>query len=231
MKRILIVEDDKDIVKIIRFTLEREGFEVSATYDGSTGLAEVRRSHPDLLILDLLLPKLHGLEICKVIRGDRTLKQLPILILTARKGEADRVVGLELGADDYVTKPFSARELLARVRALLRRAEPPNEIEETIEVGRLSVDPSSHRVTLSDRPVPLSKQEFNLLHFLASRPGRVFTRQQLLDAVWGKDRFVTPRSVDAYIRRLRGKIEARQGSPAYLKTVRGVGYMFDVQGS
>jgi len=157
MKRILIVEDDEDIVKIIRCTLEREGFEVAATHDGASGMAEVRRLRPDLLILDLVLPKLPGLEVCKAIRADRGLRQLPILILTARREEADRVVGLELGADDYVTKPFSARELLARVRALLRRAEPPEEIEKPIEVGRLSLDPASHRVALDGRPLSLTK--------------------------------------------------------------------------
>ena len=227
MKRILIVEDDEDIVKIIRCTLEREGFEVAATHDGASGMAEVRRLRPDLLILDLVLPKLPGLEVCKAVRADRGLRQLPILILTARREEADRVVGLELGADDYVTKPFSARELLARVRALLRRAEPPEEIEKPIEVGRLSLDPASRRVVLDGRPLSLTKQEFDLLHFLASRPGRIFSRQQLLDQVWGESRFVTPRNADAYIRRLRRKIELPAVSSAFLKTVRGVGYMFD----
>jgi DNA-binding response OmpR family regulator len=227
MKRILIVEDDEDIVKVIRVTLEREGFEVAATHDGTSGMAEVRRSRPDLLILDLLLPKLPGLEVCKAIRADRELRQLPILILTARREEADRVVGLELGADDYVTKPFSARELLARVRALLRRAEPPEEIERPVEIGRLSLDPASRRVVLGGWPISLTKQEFDLLHFLASRPGRVFSRQQLLDQVWGESHFVTPRNVDAYIRRLRRKIELPSVSGASLKTVRGVGYMFD----
>ena len=227
MKRILIIEDDDDIVRIIRCTLERDGFKVAATHDGASGMAEVRRSRPDLLILDLVLPKLPGLEVCKAIRADRELRKLPILILTALWAEADRVVGLELGADDYVTKPFSARELLARVRALLRRAEPPEEIEKPIEVGRLSLDPASRRVVLDGRPLSLTKQEFDLLHFLASRPGRIFSRQQLLDQVWGESRFVTPRNADAYIRRLRRKIELPAVSSAFLKTVRGVGYMFD----
>jgi DNA-binding response OmpR family regulator len=206
LKRILIVEDDEDIVKVIRVTLEREGLEVAARHDGASGLAEVRRLRPDLLILDLVLPKLPGLEVCKAIRADRGLRQLPILILTARREEADRVVGLELGADDYVTKPFSARELVARIRALLRRAEPPEEVERPVEVGPLSFDPASRRVVLGGRPLSLTKQEFDLLHFLARRPGRIFSRQQLLDQVWGESHFVTPRNVDAYIRRLRRKI-------------------------
>jgi two-component system alkaline phosphatase synthesis response regulator PhoP len=230
MKRILIVEDDEDIVKIIRTTLERDGFEVAATYDGASGMAEVRRSRPDLLILDLVLPKLQGLEVCKAIRADRGLRQLPILILTARRDEADRIVGLELGADDYVTKPFSARELLARVRALLRRAEPPEEVDRPVEVGGLRLDPASRRAVLEGRPLTLTKQEFDLIHFLASRPGRIFSRQQLLDEVWGESHFVTPRNVDAYIRRLRRKIGSDPVSSGYLKTVRGVGYMFDAGG-
>ena len=228
MKRILIVEDDEDIVKIIRTTLVREGFEVAATHDGASGMAEVRRLRPDLLILDLVLPKLPGLEVCKAIRADHGLRRLPILILTARRDEADRVVGLELGADDYVTKPFSARELLARVKALLRRAEPPEETEEPIEVGALRLDPASRRAALKGRPLALTKQEFDLLYFLARRPGKIFSRQQLLDEVWGESHFVTPRNVDAYIRRLRRKIELDPVTSAYLKTVRGVGYMFEV---
>jgi DNA-binding response OmpR family regulator len=227
MKRILIVEDDEDIVKIIRCTLERDGFKVAAAHDGASGMAEVRRSCPDLLILDLMLPKLPGLEVCKAIRADHELSRLPILILTARREEADRIVGLELGADDYVTKPFSAGELLARVKALLRRAEPAEELEKPIEVGRLSLDPTSRRVAVDDRPLSLTRQEFDLLYFLASRPGRIFSREQLLDQVWGESHFVTPRNVDAYIRRLRRKIEAPRLSSAFLKTVRGVGYMFD----
>jgi phosphate regulon transcriptional regulator PhoB len=227
LKRILIIEDDRDIVELVRYNLANEGFEVNALADGSSGLASLRKATPDLLILDLMLPKMPGLEVCKEIRRDATLNRLPILMLTARGEEADRVVGLEMGADDYVTKPFSPRELVARVKALLRRAAPAGDIERAIEVGRLSIDPSSYRVTRAGKTLTLSTLEFRLIYYLAARPNRVFTRDQLLDAVWGTDRFVTPRSVDVYIRRLREKIEMDPENPIHLKTVRGAGYLFE----
>jgi len=228
MKRILLIEDDRDIVELVRYNLDREGFQVTSATDGSSGLAQVRKSAPDLLLLDLMLPKLSGLEICKEIRRDQSLNRLPILMLTARGEEADRVIGLEMGADDYVTKPFSPRELVARVRALLRRAEPPQETPKPIQARELVIDPSSYRVTRAGKPVTLSTLEFRLLYYLAARPGRVFTRDQLLDAVWGTERFVTPRSVDVYVRRLREKIESDPEHPTLLKTVRGAGYRFDI---
>src|SRR5712691_7307209 len=196
MKRILIIEDDRDIVELVRYNLANEGFQVSSAQDGSTGLSTLKKTPPDLLLLDLMLPKLSGLEIC---------------------------------ADDYVTKPFSPRELLARVKALLRRAEPPSDAPRTIEIGKLAIDPASYRVSDSGKPVPLSTLEFRLLYYLASRPNRVFTRDQLLDAVWGTDRFVTPRSVDVYVRRLREKIESDPENPLFLKTVRGAGYLFETR--
>lgn len=227
MTRILIIEDDKDIVELVRYNLAHEGFQVTSMSDGGSGLAQVKKTPPDVLLLDLMLPKLSGLEICKEIRRDASLNRLPILMLTARGEEADRVVGLEMGADDYVTKPFSPRELVARVKALLRRATPPGETAKTVEAGALVIDPSSYRVTRSGKAVTLSTLEFRLLHYLASRPEKVFTRDQLLDAVWGADRFVTPRSVDVYIRRLREKVEAEPETPVHLKTVRGAGYMFE----
>jgi len=227
VKRVLIIEDDKDIVELVRYNLANEGFEVASASDGGSGLAQLRKSPPDLLLLDLMLPKMTGLEVCKEVRRDPALSRLPILMLTARGEEADRVVGLEMGADDYVTKPFSPRELGARVKALLRRAEPAGDAERPIEVGRLMIDPSSYRVTRAGKPLPLSTLEFRLVYYLASRPNRVFTRDQLLDAVWGTERFVTPRSVDVYIRRLREKIEIDPESPVHLKTVRGAGYLFE----
>jgi two-component system phosphate regulon response regulator PhoB len=189
----------------------------------------IKKSAPDLLLLDLMLPKLSGLEVCREIRRDASLNRLPILMLTARGDEADRVVGLEMGADDYVTKPFSPRELAARVKALLRRAEPPSDSPKVIEIGKLQIDPAAYRVSLAGKPVSLSTLEFRLLYFLASRPNRVFTRDQLLDGVWGTDRFVTPRSVDVYVRRLREKIEPDPERPAHLKTVRGAGYLFETR--
>jgi len=229
--RILIIEDDKDIIELVRYNLESEGYQASASSDGVTGLAQVRKSAPDLLILDLMLPKLSGLEICKEIRRDERLNRLPILMLTARSDEADRVVGLELGADDYVTKPFSPRELIARVKALLRRVQPPGKEMKVLEIGTLSVDPVSYRAQRQGKTLSLSTLEFRLLYFLASRPNRVFTRDQLLDAVWGSDRFVTPRSVDVYVRRLREKVEANPERPEYLKTIRGAGYLFETRAS
>jgi phosphate regulon transcriptional regulator PhoB len=227
LKRILIIEDDRDIVELVRYNLANEGFEVTALADGSAGLSLLRKSAPDLVILDLMLPKMPGLEVCKEIRRDPALNRLPILMLTARGEEADRVIGLEMGADDYVTKPFSPRELAARVKALLRRTEPAGEVERAIEVGRLLIDPSSYRVSRAGKPLTLSTLEFRLIYYLAARPNRVFTRDQLLDAVWGTDRFVTPRSVDVYIRRLREKIETDPENPVHLKTVRGAGYLFE----
>jgi two-component system, OmpR family, alkaline phosphatase synthesis response regulator PhoP len=229
IKRILLIEDDRDIVELVRYNLEKEGFQVTSTGDGLSGLAQIRKSPPDLLLLDLMLPKLSGLEICKEIRRDNTLNRLPILMLTARGEEADRIVGLELGADDYVTKPFSPRELAARIKALLRRTEPASAAEKPIEVGELRIDPASYRVTRNGKAVPLSTLEFRLLYFLASRPDKVFTRDQLLDAVWGSDRFVTPRSVDVYVRRLREKIESDPQHPAHVKTMRGAGYLFETR--
>jgi len=231
MRRILVIEDDKDIVELVKYNLEKDGYQVTACADGTTGLAQIRKSPPDLLILDLMLPKLSGLDICKDIRRDVTLNRLPILILTAKGEEADRVVGLELGADDYVTKPFSPRELVARVKALLRRADPGSASDKLLEIGPLRIDPSAYRVTRAGRAVAMSTLEFRLLYFLATRPNRVFTRDQLLDGVWGTDRFVTPRSVDVYVRRLREKIETDPQHPAYMKTIRGAGYLFETRAS
>jgi two-component system phosphate regulon response regulator PhoB len=229
MKHVLIIEDDKDIVELVRYNLEKEDFRVTAVQDGLNGLAQVKKSPPDLLLLDLMLPKLSGLEICKEIRRDPSLNRLPILMLTARGEEADRVVGLELGADDYVTKPFSPRELVARVKALLRRAEPAPQVSRPLEVGPLRIDPASYRVTRAGKPVSLSTLEFRLLYFLSAHPNKVFSRDQLLDTVWGTERFVTPRSVDVYVRRLREKIEADPEHPVYLKTVRGAGYLIETR--
>lgn len=231
MKRILVIEDDKDIVELVRYNLEKDGYQVSSTGDGGAGLAQLRKAPPDLLVLDLMLPKVSGLDICKDVRRDASLNRLPILILTAKGEEADRVVGLELGADDYVTKPFSPRELVARVKALLRRSEPGTPSEKALEIGALRIDPAAYRVTRAGKPVPMSTLEFRLLYFLAVRPNRVFTRDQLLDGVWGTERFVTPRSVDVYVRRLREKVELDPQHPVYMKTVRGAGYLFETRAS
>jgi two-component system, OmpR family, alkaline phosphatase synthesis response regulator PhoP len=227
-KKILIVEDEHDLIKLLKYNLEKEGYKVNHTTEGSLALAEIRREEPDLVILDLMLPGIDGLEVCRQLRRHEKYTSLPILILTARGEEADRVVGLEIGADDYVTKPFSMRELIARVRALLRRREPATANRTTIQRGSLVIDPSAHSVVVKGKTVELSALEFRLLHHLASHPGMVFSRDQLLDRVWGNDRSVTQRSVDVYVRRVREKIESEPQEPAYLQTVHGVGYRFAV---
>ena len=224
-KKVLIVEDEHDLIRLIKYNLEKEGFRVSSVTDGSLVMAELRREEPDLLVLDLMLPGMDGLEICRQVRRHDRYAGIPILMLTARSGEADRVVGLELGADDYVTKPFSMRELVARIRALLRRHEAIPQ-RNSVQRGDLVIDPSAHAVRVAGKQVELSALEFRLLHHLASHPGLVFSRDQLLDRVWGNDRSVTPRSVDVYIRRVREKIESEPQQPAYLQTVHGVGYRF-----
>jgi phosphate regulon transcriptional regulator PhoB len=225
-KKILIAEDEHDVIKLLKYNLEKEGFKTIYTSDGSLVLAEIRRNEPDLVILDLMMPGVDGLEICRQIRRHEKYGSLPVLMLTARSEEADRVVGLEIGADDYVTKPFSMRELVARVRALLRRQEGPAAQRATLQRGSLTIDPSAHSVTIAGRRIELSALEFKLLHYLGSHPGMVFSRDQLLDRVWGDDRSVTPRSVDVYVRRVREKIEPQPQSPTYIQTVHGVGYRF-----
>ena len=231
MKKILIVEDDKDIIELVRYNFEKENFRVIHAEDGVLGLTQIRKTRPDLIILDLMLPRLSGLEICREVRKDSTLSRIPIIMLTARGDEADRVVGLEMGADDYVPKPFSPRELVARVRALFRRGEPSEtESDETpVEIGNLVIDPHRFQVLKDGAALSLSSLEFRLLHFLASHPNRVYTRDRLLDAIWGNERYVIPRSIDVYIRRLREKIENDPQQPVFLKTVRGAGYLFESQ--
>jgi two-component system phosphate regulon response regulator PhoB len=200
---------------------------VAVCHDGADGLRKAQTLLPEVVILDLMLPGLSGLDVCRELRAGERTRDISVLMLTARAEETDQVVGFTMGADDYVTKPFSPRELVARVKALLRRAEPPGETPRVIETRGLMIDPSSYRVTHDTKPVTLSTLEFRLLYYLATRPNRVFTRDQLLDAVWGTERFVTPRSVDVYIRRLREKVETDADHPAFLKTVRGAGYMFE----
>ena len=227
MKRVLIVEDNRKVADLVRLSLENAGFQVTAVGDGVSAMAQVRRSAPDLVVLDIELPKLNGMEVCRQIRGEKSLQRLPILMLTGRGDEMDRVLGLELGADDYVTKPFSPRELVARIKAVLRRAEPDIE-EKPVQVRNLQMDPASYRVTRNGNQIVLSTLEFRLLYYLASHANRVFSRDQLLDAVWGAERFVTPRSVDVYIQRLREKVEEDPENPVFLKTQRGAGYLFEV---
>jgi phosphate regulon transcriptional regulator PhoB len=225
-KRVLVVEDDRDLVKLLTFNLEKGGFKVSSVSDGSVAMAEVRRFVPDLLILDLMLPGMDGLELCRQVRQTESYSTLPILMVTARAEEADRIVGLEIGADDYITKPFSIRELIARVRAVFRRLDMAEIQRTVVRHSRLVIDARAHRVAVAEQPVELSALEFRLLLFLASHPGIVFSRDQLLDRVWGGDRNVTPRSVDVYVRRLREKLTAAAGESEWVQTVHGVGYRF-----
>lgn len=227
MKKIFILEDDKDTIEVVRTMLEADGFQVDSDSDGLTGLAQVKKSPPDLLLLDLTLPQQSGLEICKEIRRDQNLNRLPIIMVTGRAEVSDRILGLEVGADDYITKPFEPKELLARIRALLRRVEPVEEDEKVISAGPLLIDPASYRVTRDNNPLTMSTLEFRLLYYLASHPGKVHSRDHLLDAVWGTEHFVTPRIVDVYIRSLREKIEENASRPVFIKTQRGAGYMFE----
>jgi DNA-binding response OmpR family regulator len=224
--KIDIIEDEKDIVELVRYNFRKEGFDVESFARGGDGLDYLRRHSANLVILDILLPDLDGFEICKRMRGDERLKSVPVIFLTAKGEEIDRILGLEIGADDYVVKPFSPRELVARVKAVLRRQERAVEPAEVVDAGDLHLDARTHEVTVRGEAVELSTLEFKLLLFLVSHPRRVLSRDRLLDEVWGRDRFVTPRTVDVHIRRLREKIEAEPSRPQHLQTVRGAGYRF-----
>ena len=226
--RVLVAEDERDVAELIRYTLAREGFEVVIATNGAEALRQARESRPDLMLLDLMLPQVNGWELCRRLKQDPATRTLPVIMLTARAEEADKVLGFELGADDYVTKPFSTRELVARVRAVVRRSRPPEaeERKHRIKVGDLVVDRQRFEVTVGGRAVALTPKEFELLATLAAEPGRVFGRDMLLDLVWGRDGFVEPRTVDVHLARLRAKfLAARLPEPA-IETVRGVGYRY-----
>jgi len=225
-KRIVIIEDEADIVELVRYNFRKDGFEVQSFSRGKEGLEHLRRNSADLVILDIMLPDQDGFEVCKRLRAEPRLKSVPVIFLTAKGEEIDRVLGLEIGGDDYVVKPFSPRELVARAKAVMRRQERAVETVEMIEAGDLRLDSRTHEVSVHGRRVELSTLEFKLLHFLASNPRRIFSRDRLLDEVWGRDRFVTPRTVDVHMRRLREKVEVRADKPLYLQTVRGAGYRF-----
>ena len=226
-RTVLIVEDEENLSEAIRYNLQREGYIVQTASDGEQGLSLAREANPDLIILDIMLPKLDGFEVCRILRRQ---SDVPILMLTARAEEIDRVVGLELGADDYVVKPFSMRELLARVRAMLRRPretlESGQNAHKFLRAGDLTIDLTSHQATLKDQPLLLKPREFDLLSLLMSNRGRVYNRSQILDHIWGQDYIGDVRTVDVHVRWLREKIEPDPGRPQYLLTVRGVGYRF-----
>ncbi len=228
-RKILIVEDEDDIRSLVRYNLEAEGFTVVDTSDGEHGLHLAAKERPALIILDLMLPGLSGLEVCRLLRAQEDTARVPILILTARADELDKVLGLEIGADDYVTKPFSPRELVARVKAILRRSygQPNERPHEYYEKGWLRIDFDTYEVIRGGEPVELGLREFDLLKFFVRHPHRVFSRSQILDLVWGPDVYVEPRTVDVHIRRLRQRVERDAPKPTLILTVRGVGYKFN----
>jgi DNA-binding response OmpR family regulator len=222
--KILLVEDEKTLAKALKFGLEKEGFRVDVAYDGEEALQALSGSYPDLVILDLMLPKIDGYEVCREIRRR---SDLPIIMLTARDEAIDKILGLELGADDYMTKPFNTRELLARIKAILRRAGQGGAAgKKNINLGDLEIDLIKHKVVIRGRRVPLTSKEYALLSFLASSPGRVYSREQLLKEVWGYDYESDLRTVDVHIRHLREKIEEHPADPSYILTVWGAGYKF-----
>jgi two-component system phosphate regulon response regulator PhoB len=222
-KSILIIEDEKDIVDLIAYHLKQSGFSVLTALDGASGLEQAKKQRPSLIILDLMLPQMDGKDVCRTLKGNPLTQSIPVLMLTAKAEEMDRVIGFELGADDYVTKPFSPRELVLRVKAILRRKEFPEEGEKKIQIGHLFIDVEKHQVFIKKNPVSLTSTEFKLLLELATRRGRVQTREQLLDKVWGYTYEGYARTVDTHIRRLREKMGP---SGDLIETIRGVGYRF-----
>jgi DNA-binding response OmpR family regulator len=223
-EKILVVDDEEDILELVRYNLEREGFQVTCAESGEKAMQTIRKEVPDLVVLDLMLPGIDGLEVARRLKKDHKTAGLPIVMLTAKGEEADMVTGLELGADDYVTKPFSPRIMIARIKAVLRRqSQQVQDPERTLQIGGLTIDPRRRSVAADDRYIDLTYSEFQILFFLASRPGWVFTRSQIVDAVRGENYPVTDRSVDVQIAGLRKKLGQHS---AYIETVRGVGYRF-----
>ena len=225
-KRIAVVEDEAELAALIDYNLRHHGYEVHV-FNGSKGLVKaLEQLKPDLVLLDVMLPEIDGFEICRNIRQSTVLGRIPVLFLTARAEEVDRVLGLEIGGDDYMTKPFSPRELIARIRAHLRREEM--DVEPGAQaIGPFQLDRGARRVFLNKKELTLTSTEFNLLEFFLAHPGRAYSREQLLEAVWGEQRYVTPRTVDVHVRRLREQIEEQADTPRFLTTVRGFGYRFE----
>ncbi|KMM36433.1 response regulator YycF [Guptibacillus hwajinpoensis] len=224
-KKILVVDDEKPIADILQFNLEKEGFTVVCAYDGDEAIAKVEEENPDMILLDIMLPQRDGMEVCREVRKKY---EMPIIMLTAKDSEIDKVLGLELGADDYVTKPFSTRELIARVKANLRRRQQEPEKESStnslIKVGALTIHPDAYLVTKREESIELTHREFELLHYLSKHIGQVMTREHLLQTVWGYDYFGDVRTVDVTVRRLREKVEDNASHPTWIITRRGVGY-------
>jgi DNA-binding response OmpR family regulator len=228
MKKILLIEDDADLFALLKYNLEKEGFGLAGSQTGKGALDLCRQVRPDLILLDIMLPDYDGLEICKALRKDPDLLSTPIIFLTARASETDRIVGLELGANDYVVKPFFVRELIARIKLQFRNQTVPSRV---LEAAGVQLDRSSCQARLNGTLLNLTATEFRLLEFLMSRPGVVYSREQLLNAVWGQDRAITDRAVDVYILRLRQKIEVDPTNPGLIHSVRGFGYTFEPRAS
>ncbi len=226
--KILIVEDEKDIADLITYNLEKEGFAPLRAYDGENAMALVESEKPDLMILDLMLPGIQGMDICRLIRKNPDTASLPIIMLTAKGEEIDKILGLEMGADDYITKPFSIRELIARIRAVLRRAEDRNPAQDKgfFSHNGLGINYDAYEISQNGIRIDLSPTETKLLVFFTRNPGKVFTRNQILDHVWGDHAFVEPRTVDVHVRRLRSRLEKDSENPEFIMTVRGIGYKF-----
>ena len=229
-KKILVVDDEKDIVDLITYNLEREGFATIRAYDGHAAIELAKTKKPDLIVLDLMLPGVMGMDVCRFIRKNPETETLPIIMLTARSDQMDKILGLEIGADDYITKPFNVMELIARIRSVLRRWDehPQTTGTETFIFEGLCIDYATYEVTVDGEKVDMGPTEIKLLRFLTQHPGRVYTRDQLLDYVWGGETFVEPRTVDVHISRLRAAIEKDKENPQYILTVRGIGYKFAV---
>ena len=224
MTTVLAIEDDPAILRGLSDNLRFEGYEVLTATDGETGYNLQRQHKPDLIVLDLMLPRMSGFEFCRKLRGERV--QTPILMLTARSEEPDRVLGLDLGADDYVTKPFSVRELMARVRALLRRSQPRSDMPDELRFGGIEVDFRSYEARSNGAPVEMTRKEFAILRYLASRAGEVVSRDDLLNEVWGYESYPSSRTVDNHVASLRAKLERNSPEPEHIRTVHGVGYKF-----
>ena len=227
--KILIVDDEPDIVDLLSYNLKKDGFKVMTASDGEEALDKIRKNKFDLVILDLMLPHIQGGELCRIMKNDPKTAGIPIIMLTAKGEEMDRVIGLESGADYYMTKPFSVKELAARIRAVLRRAGEKTATQKIIRIGKLSINTETYGVSKGSTQLDLSATEFKLFLYLVQRKGKVFSREQLLDAVWKGEAFIEPRTVDVHIRRLRTQIEDDPSNPAYLKTRRGVGYYVDAE--
>ena len=226
MPTILVVDDEEPIQELLKFNLEKDGYQVRVAKDGPEALNSVEKEQPDLLVLDLMLPGMDGLEVCRRLRQNTKYQQLPIIMLTARGEEIDKVLGLELGADDYMTKPFSPRELSARIKARLRRLVVQDDSESVITRGELRIDLTSLRVLIRGEETELSPKEFELLRVFAAHPGKVYSRDELLERIWGYEYRGDTRTVDVHVRHLRLKIEKDPSNPEYIETLRGIGYRF-----